>query len=106
MNRRRHFLYWTAWTVLVAPQWGVAGLATPTPAGSNVERRIERIQQLIPPVLVQDEVPVTTKLSDRMAKLHVPAVSIAVIHDGVVQWARGFGVTRVGGPAVTARTLF
>jgi CubicO group peptidase (beta-lactamase class C family) len=29
-----------------------------------------------------------------------------VIHDGKIQWARGFGVTRVGGPAVTPDTLF
>jgi len=41
-----------------------------------------------------------------MAELHVPGVSIAVIHDGAIQWARGFGVARVGGPPVTAKTLF
>ena len=31
---------------------------------------------------------------------------IAVIHDGKIEWARGFGVTRVGGPPVTEDTLF
>jgi CubicO group peptidase (beta-lactamase class C family) len=45
-------------------------------------------------------------LADRMAALHVPGVSIAVIHDGKIEWARGFGVTRVGGPPVTPDTLF
>ena len=40
-----------------------------------------------------------------MAALHVPGVSIAVIHDGKIEWARGFGVTRIGGPAVTPDTL-
>jgi CubicO group peptidase (beta-lactamase class C family) len=33
-------------------------------------------------------------------------VSIAVIHHGVIEWAQGFGVTSVGGPPVTAETLF
>jgi CubicO group peptidase (beta-lactamase class C family) len=106
VNRRRHYLSCAASVALVATQCGAVCVATPAPAGINVERRIERIQQLVPPVLVQGEVPVSTKLSDRMAELHVPAVSIAVIHDGAVQWARSFGVTRIGGPAVTTRTLF
>ncbi|MFZ1904210.1 MAG: serine hydrolase [Steroidobacteraceae bacterium] len=105
-ERRRRYLSCAASVALVAPQCAVVCFTASASADSSVERRIERIQQLIPPVLVQDEVPITTKLSDRMAELHVPAVSIAVIHDGAVQWARGFGVTRVGGPAVTARTLF
>jgi CubicO group peptidase (beta-lactamase class C family) len=41
-----------------------------------------------------------------MAAAHVPGVSIAVIHNGVIEWARGFGVARLGGPPVTAETLF
>lgn len=106
MNRRRNYLCCAAWVVLVALQCGAVCLATPALAGSNVERRIERIQQLVPPVLVQGEAPVRTKLSERMAELHVPGVSIAVIHDGAIQWARGFGVTRVGGSPVTPTTLF
>lgn len=106
MNRRRSYLCYAAWVALVALQCGLVCIATPALADSNVERRIERIQQLIPPVLVQGEAPVRTKLSEQMAELHVPGVSIAVIHDGAIQWARGFGVTRVGGSPVTARTLF
>jgi CubicO group peptidase (beta-lactamase class C family) len=34
------------------------------------------------------------------------AVSIAVIHGGKLEWARGFGVTKIGGPPVTPETLF
>jgi CubicO group peptidase (beta-lactamase class C family) len=41
-----------------------------------------------------------------MDALHVPGVSIAVIHKGRIEWARGFGVTRIGGAAVTPDTLF
>jgi len=60
----------------------------------------------LPPVLVKGESISSSKLSDRMAALHVPGVSIAVIHAGKLVWARGFGVVRVGGPPVTAETLF
>jgi CubicO group peptidase (beta-lactamase class C family) len=45
-------------------------------------------------------------MSERMTALHVPGVSVAVIHHGVIEWAQGFGVMSVGGPPVTAETLF
>jgi CubicO group peptidase (beta-lactamase class C family) len=48
----------------------------------------------------------THTLADRMKELKVPGVSIAVIHQGNVEWARGFGVRSVGGPPVTADTMF
>ncbi len=41
-----------------------------------------------------------------MAELHVPGVSIAVIHNGAIEWAQGFGVKSLGGAPVTAETLF
>ncbi|HEX5461551.1 MAG TPA: serine hydrolase domain-containing protein [Steroidobacteraceae bacterium] len=46
------------------------------------------------------------RLSDLMRRDHVPAISVAVIHDGAIEWAKGFGVTRIGGPPVTSDTLF
>jgi CubicO group peptidase (beta-lactamase class C family) len=46
------------------------------------------------------------KLLERMAVDHVPGVSIAVIHNGAIEWAQGFGVVRLGGARVTAETLF
>ena len=48
----------------------------------------------------------TSSLSDRMAALHVTGVTVAVIHGGKIEWARGFGVTKIGGPPVTPATLF
>jgi CubicO group peptidase (beta-lactamase class C family) len=60
---------------------------------------------ILPVVLTKGEQPANTKLADRMAALHVPGVSIAVIR-GEIERARGFGVTRVGGPTVTPDTLF
>jgi CubicO group peptidase (beta-lactamase class C family) len=78
---------------------GVAG------AGTDIGQRIERIQDgLLPPVLFEGSKP--TPLAARMQELHVPGVSIAVIHDGKLEWARGFGVMSLGGPPVTDETLF
>lgn len=41
-----------------------------------------------------------------MSTLNVPGVSIAVIHNGAVEWARGFGVALQGGRPVGPGTLF
>ncbi len=73
----------------------------------SIEQRVQDIENALQPsVIVKGEPASTTKLADRMAALHVPGVSIAVIHDGKIEWARGFGVTRIGGPGVTPDTLF
>lgn len=80
-------------------------LAAQTPA--SVEQHIARIEnEILPPVLVKGEAARTTRLADRMAALHVPGVSVAVIRGGKIEWARGFGVTSVGGSPVTPDTLF
>lgn len=42
----------------------------------------------------------------RMEALRIPGVAIAIIEDGEIIHAKGFGVTREGGEAVTADTLF
>jgi len=47
------------------------------------------------------------ELTDRMRALDVPGVSIAVIHDGKIDWAAGYGVSNaVTGAPVTHETLF
>jgi CubicO group peptidase (beta-lactamase class C family) len=80
----------------------------PAQAPSALEQRIRHIQEGIiqSPVLFKGEPASTASLADRMAALHVPGVSIAVIHDGKLEWARGFGVTAIGGSPVTPDTLF
>jgi CubicO group peptidase (beta-lactamase class C family) len=45
-------------------------------------------------------------LADQMSRLHVPGVSIAVIHDKRIEWSKGYVVARLGGPPVSASTLF
>ena len=75
-------------------------------APSTTEDRIRQVQGLVPPVLVNGEPPKLQPLAARMAELKVPGVSVAVIHEGRVEWARGFGLTQTGGPPVTEKTLF
>ena len=45
-------------------------------------------------------------LADQMLRLHVPGVSIAVIHNKRIDWTKDYGVARLGGPSVSASTLF
>src|SRR5580693_8750094 len=42
----------------------------------------------------------------RMARYHVPGLSLACIHNGTVEWTQALGVARVGGEPVTPETLF
>jgi CubicO group peptidase (beta-lactamase class C family) len=101
---RRHLLRALLHGVAAVCTIGV-GLLSAQPVA--IEQRIQHIQDaILPAVLTKGELPATTKLIDRMTELRVPGVSIAVIHDGKIEWARGFGVTRIGGPAVTPDTLF
>jgi CubicO group peptidase (beta-lactamase class C family) len=82
--------------VLALAAFGFCRLAAQTPANLDI----------LPPTITRGEKPETTKLTDRMAMLHVPGVSIAVIHDGKIEWTRGYGLVSVGGPPVTPETLF
>src|SRR5437868_3015788 len=46
-------------------------------------------------------------IAERMDKHKVPGVSVAVIRNNRVHWAKGYGHTEAdGGPAVTVETLF
>lgn len=48
----------------------------------------------------------TPEVQKRMAELHISGVSIAVIHKGAIEWAKGYGVRQTGGKPVNAETLF
>jgi CubicO group peptidase (beta-lactamase class C family) len=83
---------------VAAPAWA---------AGPTVEQRVQGVTKgLRSAVEIQGAPPAKRTLESQMAALHVPGVAIAVIKGGKVEWARGFGVTRQGGDAVTADTLF
>lgn len=84
----------------------LAAQATSTPP-TQVQQHIQKVTTCLRPlVLVKDDPQPCTPLAERMAQLHVPGVSIAVIHNGSIEWARGFGVKQIGGAAVDPDTLF
>jgi CubicO group peptidase (beta-lactamase class C family) len=41
-----------------------------------------------------------------MTRLHIPGASVAVIHHGKLEWAKGYGVTKSGGAPITPETIF
>jgi CubicO group peptidase (beta-lactamase class C family) len=70
---------------------------------------VARIENgLLPAVVIQGQLaPPPMKLFDRMAHYHVPGVSIAVINNGQIEWAKGYGVLdATDSRAVTPETLF
>ncbi|MDR3447968.1 MULTISPECIES: serine hydrolase [unclassified Dyella] len=74
---------------------------------NDLERRINQIESCLPdPVIVKGEPPSCHTLAERMQALHVPGISVAVIHHGALEWAKGFGVERIGGEPITPETLF
>jgi len=102
MAARNRFMIALAISLALSP----GAFAQSPDISSTVGERIQRIQDRIlsPPMLFGE--PVGRSLAERMAEDRVPGVSIAVIHNGEIEWARGFGVTRIGGPPVTSETLF
>lgn len=82
----------------------IAHAGTP---GTATDPRIAAVEHGLRPAVVLQGRPVPAKtLAAEMRRLHVPGVGVAVIRDGHVAWARGYGVVREGGPAVDADTLF
>jgi CubicO group peptidase (beta-lactamase class C family) len=62
---------------------------------------------LRPPVAIKGRPPVRWKLIEQMAQGHVPGISVAVIDNGRIAWARAFGVKQAGASdPVTTSTLF
>ncbi|HET9218139.1 MAG TPA: serine hydrolase [Terriglobia bacterium] len=80
---------------------------TTMPQGTAESPAISRIENGLLPAIITKGQDASMKLADRMAFHKVPGVSIAVIHDGRLEWAKGYGVLESGSPrAVTAETLF
>jgi len=74
---------------------------------TQTAQHIERIETgLIPPIRVTNQPPLRMDLREEMRIHHVPAVSIAVIHQGQIEWAKAYGFVSQGGAAATTETLF
>jgi CubicO group peptidase (beta-lactamase class C family) len=97
-------------TILVLIGSSLALIVIPNAAYAEDPEALKRMHQMesqfFPSVRPEGAPVHSTTLQKRMAELHVPGVSIAVVHDGKIDWAEGYGVARIGGPAVTTDTLF
>ncbi len=84
------------------------GLAKPQSDREASEETIERVLSgMRPPIAIKGQPPVRSTLAEEMAQSHVPGISIAVIDNGQIAWARGFGVKQAGtADPVTTSTLF
>ena len=74
---------------------------------SDVAQRIAAVEACLPPpVIVKGESKACTTLTKRMEELHIPGVSVAVVHNGAIEWAKGYGARQTGGDAVKTDTIF
>jgi CubicO group peptidase (beta-lactamase class C family) len=70
--------------------------------------RIDAAENALKPALYEKgKPPAGMNILDRMKHYHVPGVSVAVINEGKIEWAKGYGVKENGGhDPVTPETLF
>ena len=88
--------------------------ATPPPAGptsgvtAETAARVQQVEHgLLPLDAPHDQVVPMMSIEERMRHYRVPGVSVAVIQNGRVEWARGYGVAEAGGTQrVDTATLF
>jgi CubicO group peptidase (beta-lactamase class C family) len=86
-----------------------AALPDPTsPQDVDLAARIQRVENGIPPISLGDnEPPLQLNLKKLMELYKVPGLSIAVIDNFKIAWAKGYGVTETGtNHPVTVHTLF
>jgi CubicO group peptidase (beta-lactamase class C family) len=73
--------------IQTSPSSGTAGERVASPSVRDIQRSL-------------------LSVPDRMAHQHVPGLSVACIHNGIVAWTQTFGVASVGGEPVAPETLF
>jgi len=87
--------------------------ATPAPQTTSravptaLKARITRIETGFAPIPVSGQEPLRLDVQKLMKMYNVPGLSVAVIDDYRIAWAKGYGVTAPGGDTpVDVRTLF
>lgn len=88
----------TVWALASGPVFGQG--RTTRQHRRNVEAGLLRA------VTVKGDAASERDLVDEMNRLHVPGVSISIIHKGKIEWSEGYGVTARGGTRVVPQTLF
>lgn len=98
------------WSLLLIGLLVLALPWTAIQAQDGVDERRAAVENGLLPALVLRDVPLdqqTMTLEDRLAFYEIPGVSIAVIHNGVIDWAQGYGLAEAGSNRpVTTDTLF
>jgi CubicO group peptidase (beta-lactamase class C family) len=77
----------------------------------NTDKLLADIQAiengLLPPVRVMGDSTVSYNLQERMAHYNVPGVSLAIVENGEIKWAKGYGIANSeNGSEVGTTTLF
>lgn len=81
------------------------GASRPQVGANERIEQVERGLWLEPPA--SGEQPRTATLDERMRYHHVPGLSVAVINDGRIEWAKGYGIAEADtNNAVTPETIF
>ena len=84
-----------------------ASAQTPEAAKSVIEQRIRHVTNRLLVETAVDGVFGSGTLQERMAYYHTPGVSVAVVNNFAIEWARGFGVQEAGGHRrITTATRF
>ena len=96
---------WTASALACAPPSTPDSSVPDGIAAGSPEALVE--SSLMPAFTIPGEPVARSSLADRMAELGVPGVSVAVLVDGEIAWARGYGLADVESDRpVTTNTLF
>jgi len=70
--------------------------SAPKGVPADVRQHIEKVASCLrSAVVVKDDPRPCTTLNERMTQLHVPGVSVAVIHNGSIEWERGPSTVRL-----------
>lgn len=80
----------------------------PAQTSSELDARIQRVENGIPPFPFSDAEPPTRLSIEQLMQLYkVPGLSVAVVDNFKIAWAKGYGVTEAGSHnPVTIHTLF
>ena len=80
----------------------------PDQISSDLAAQIQRVENGIPPIPISDSAPpLRQSLEQLMRAYKVPGLSVAVIDNFKIAWAKGYGVTEAGShKPVTIHTLF
>jgi CubicO group peptidase (beta-lactamase class C family) len=93
--------------VLVLSGCNISDATGPDRPSTSAKQRRESVQDnLARYVVLSGSSNEHLRLASQMDALHVPAVSLAAIRDGQIDWAQAYGVLSLGGAPATTKTLF